>query len=113
MNRNADAAVALLKGLAQPVRLKLLCQLVEGEKSVGELAGALGVRDSVISQHLALLRRDGLVGNRRAGQTIFYAIADRNAARLLGLLHDIFCVEERGAASAIKSRRPARGRLPQ
>ena len=67
MQENADKAEALLKAMASRNRLMILCTLVEGERSVGALAKALGVRESVISQHLGLLRRDGLVQGRRDG----------------------------------------------
>jgi DNA-binding transcriptional ArsR family regulator len=87
----ADEASNLLKSLANRHRLLILCQLVEGEKSVGELALFLGVRDSTVSQHLALLRKDGLVETRRDGQTIFYSIASEPARRVLQALFTIYC----------------------
>ena len=75
MDRSANAAAQLLKALASPVRLKILCQLVDGEKAVGQLAELLQARDALVSQHLALLRKDGLVRTRREAQTIWYSIA--------------------------------------
>jgi len=71
----------------------IMCQLIEGEKSVGQLAGFLDVRESTVSQHLALLRKDRLVATRREGQTIFYSIASEPARRLLELLYEIYCPE--------------------
>jgi DNA-binding transcriptional ArsR family regulator len=106
LNEAADAAVDLLKALANPTRLKLVCQLVDGERSVGEIAQALGVRDTAVSQHLALLRRDGIVVNRRSGQTIYYSIGDPAAARLVEQLHAIFCGP--GGVSGKPRRRRAR-----
>ena len=94
MRENADRAEALLKALANRNRLMILCTLVEGERSVGALAQALDVRESVISQHLALLRRDGLVSGRRDGQTIHYALAGDDAKRLLTTLYRIFCTDD-------------------
>lgn len=85
------AASDLLKSLGNPHRLMILCQLIDGERPVGELAVALGIRDSTVSQHLALLRKDGLVQARREGQTIRYAIASPAARRLLETLYAIFC----------------------
>ena len=79
MTSAADEASALLKALANRHRLIIVCQLIERERSVGELAQALGIRDSTVSQHLALLRKDGLVSARRDGQTIWYSIADTSA----------------------------------
>jgi DNA-binding transcriptional ArsR family regulator len=87
----ADAASGLLKSLANRHRLLILCQLIDGEWSVGELAAFLGARDSSVSQHLALLRKDGLVKTRRDGQTIFYAIASDPARRVLHTLFAIYC----------------------
>lgn len=90
----AGAACELLKSMASPIRLKILCQLVEGEKSVGEIARIIGARDTVISQHLALLRRDGMVANRRDAQTIYYSIASPSAMQVLKVLHQVFCSGE-------------------
>ncbi len=87
----ADRASELLKSLANRHRLLILCQLTEGERSVGDLAGFLDLRDSTVSQHLALLRREGLVQARRDGQTIWYAIASVPARRVLETLFEIFC----------------------
>lgn len=91
MERAADRASALLKALANRHRLLILCQLVEGEQSVGQLAEFLGIRDFGVSQHLALLRKDGLVAARRDGQTIWYSIASTEARALLVTLYGIYC----------------------
>jgi DNA-binding transcriptional ArsR family regulator len=89
--RAADEASEFLKSLASPVRLRILCMLIEREASVGELADALGVRQSVASQHLALLRKDGLVATRRDGQTIWYSLADDRVRKVMQVLEDTFC----------------------
>jgi DNA-binding transcriptional ArsR family regulator len=82
----------LLKLLANENRLLILCRLVVAdEMSVGELADAVELSQSALSQHLAKMREDGLVATRREGQTIFYRIVDPNAARLLALLKNIYC----------------------
>lgn len=70
----------------------ILCQLLEGERSVGELVAFLKIRDSAVSQHLALLRKDGLVTSRRDGQTIHYSIASEPARKILATLAEIYCV---------------------
>lgn len=88
----ADGASDLLKSLAHPTRLLILCRLMEAECSVGELVGFLGIRDSTASQHLALLRKDGLVRARREGQTIRYAIASTQARAVLETLALHYCV---------------------
>jgi DNA-binding transcriptional ArsR family regulator len=95
MHSAADAASELLKGLANRHRLLILCQLIERERSVGELAAFLGVRDSTVSQHLALLRRDGLVAPRRDGQTIWYSISSPPARALLETLYRVYCAPTR------------------
>ena len=77
----------LLKALANRHRLLILCQLIEKERSVGELAEFLGIRDSTVSQHLALLRQDGLVAARRDGQTIWYSIGSAPARAVLETLY--------------------------
>jgi DNA-binding transcriptional ArsR family regulator len=91
MAEAADRASELLKSLGNRHRLLILCQLTEAERSVGELASFLDLRDSAVSQHLSLLRRDGLVAARRDGQTIWYSIASPPARRVLETLFEIFC----------------------
>ena len=83
--RKAAEAASLLKLLANENRLLILCRLaVAREMSVSDLADAVGLSQSALSQHLAKMREDGLVATRREAQTMFYRIADPNAARLLG-----------------------------
>jgi len=91
MHEAAGAASELLKSLANRHRLLILCQLGDGERSVGELATCLGIRDATASQHLALLRKDGLVTARRDGQTIWYSVASAPAREILATLFRIFC----------------------
>ena len=87
----AEQASEFLKSLANPVRLRILCLLAQGESAVGDIAEKLAARQSLISQHLALLRKDGLVRPRRDGQTIHYALADERAERLIAVLYESFC----------------------
>jgi DNA-binding transcriptional ArsR family regulator len=91
MEAAADEASNLLKALANRHRLLILCQLVERERSVGELAEFLGARDSTVSQHLALLRRDGLVATRREGQTIWYSLSSTPAREVVQALYGVYC----------------------
>jgi DNA-binding transcriptional ArsR family regulator len=100
----ADRASELLRAIANRHRLLILCQLIEGERSVGQLADVLGLRDSGVSQHLALLRKDGLVMTRREGQTIWYSIASAEARTLLATLYRIYCMP----AAAPTSKRPSK-----
>ena len=95
MQQHADDATRLLKALANEKRLLILCLLTEGERSVTALNRQLDLSQSALSQHLAVLRADGLVQTRREAQTIYYAIADGPAQRVMKTLHDIFCGTER------------------
>ncbi len=90
--RKAAAAAAMMKLLANESRLLILCRLAMAlEMSVNDLAEAVGLSQSALSQHLAKMREEGLLTTRREAQTVFYRIADPNAARLLALLKDIYC----------------------
>jgi len=90
--RKASQAVALLKLLANEKRLLILCQLVKArEVTVSDLADAVGLSQSALSQHLAKMREEGLVATRREAQTIFYHIANADAGRLLSQLKAIYC----------------------
>jgi DNA-binding transcriptional ArsR family regulator len=105
MVQAADNASELLRSLGNRHRLLILCQLTEGERSVGDLAEFLKLRDSTVSQHLSLLRRDGLVQARRDGQTIWYSIASAPARRVLETLFKIFCKPGSMCAPTPKKRR--------
>ncbi len=111
MHAAADQAAELLKSLGNRHRLLILCQLAEQERSVGDLAGLLGLRDSTVSQHLSLLRKDGLVQTRRDGQTIWYAIASPSARRVLDTLFEIYC--KPAALCAPTGRAQAANKLPR
>ena len=88
----AAAAAQLLKLLGNEHRLLILCFLmVRGEMTVGELVTAIGLSQSALSQHLARLRRDGLVTFRRASQTLHYSVADKRTIRVIGVLKEIYC----------------------
>lgn len=91
MRAAADEASEFLKSLGNRHRLLILCQLVQGEQSVGQLAEFLGIRDSTVSQHLALLRRDRIVAGRRDGQTIWYRIESDTARAVMEVLYQSFC----------------------
>lgn len=108
MRHQAAAAEEMLKALANRHRLMILCQLNSGENSVGDLADMLGVRDSTVSQHLALLRKDGLVTTRRDGQTIWYALASEPVRRLVGTLYDIYCGPQAVCISQKNNKKGAR-----
>jgi ArsR family transcriptional regulator, virulence genes transcriptional regulator len=88
----AAAAARMLKLLGNEYRLLILCFLIaHGEMKVGDLVDAVGLSQSALSQHLALLREDGLVAFRRESQTLYYSVADPRAAQILKLLKTIYC----------------------
>ncbi len=93
MIAQAQAASAFLKALAHEGRLMILCHLSSGEKSVSELERLLGSRQAAVSQQLARLRLEGIVSCRRDGKTIYYALQDEKAARLIAVVYDIFCAQ--------------------
>jgi ArsR family transcriptional regulator, virulence genes transcriptional regulator len=90
----AELASRLLKSLANERRLLILCHLIQGEKSVGELEKLVGLSQSALSQHLARLRKEALVTTRREAQTIFYSVASNEARAVLATLYELFCAEE-------------------
>ncbi|MDQ4419485.1 metalloregulator ArsR/SmtB family transcription factor [Sphingobium sp. DEHP117] len=91
---SAHRAAALLRLLGNEKRLMILCQLVDGELSVGALQARIGLSQSALSQHLALLREEGIVATRRESQTIHYRIADPAALRVIQTLAELFCPPE-------------------
>ena len=103
MSASAERAANFLKSLGNRHRLLILCQLLDGERSVGDLTAFLGIRDSTVSQHLVLLRREGLVRTRRDGQTIWYSICNNTARDVLAALYRGFC---QPAAAPSARRRP-------
>ncbi len=92
---HARDAAALLKALAHEKRLAILCHLSGRELTVSEINQRVAGSQSVISQHLAVLRRDGLVRTRREAQTIYYSLDDDRADRLISVLHELFCCAAR------------------
>ena len=91
MQDHAADAAGLMKALGNESRLMILCLLTEGERSVSDLNETIPLSQSALSQQLARLRQQGLVKTRRESQTIYYALADGPADRVIHLLHDIYC----------------------
>ena len=89
--QNARRASRLIKSLSNEHRLQIVCLLVDGEISVGQLEGRLGISQSSLSRHLARLRRDALVSRRRRTQTIYYSLRGRQAITLIEVLHGLYC----------------------
>ena len=77
--------------MSNPARLIILCQIAEGERSVGELERAVGLSQSAISQHLAVLRGEAIVSSRRVRQTVLYSLASKEVVALITTLHAVFC----------------------
>ncbi|MGB5707296.1 MAG: metalloregulator ArsR/SmtB family transcription factor [Arenicellales bacterium] len=91
LKSKAMEASSLLASMSNEKRLMILCQLIDGERTVSELAKELDARQSTISQHLALLRKDGLVASRREAQTQHYSLVGDAAKSILETLYSIYC----------------------
>lgn len=103
LKSSAGDATRYLKALANRNRLLILCNLVDGEKSVGELERAIGLRQPTLSQQLARLRSGNLVRTRRNAKSIYYSIADADIRAVLQVLYRKFC--------APRAAPPKRGRV--
>ncbi|HQW80363.1 MAG TPA: metalloregulator ArsR/SmtB family transcription factor [Pseudomonadota bacterium] len=97
MAAQAELAADLLKAMAHPQRLRVLCLLVEGERSVGEINREIKLSQSALSQHLAKLREEGLVATRKEAQTVYYRLAAGPAVEVIRTLHDVYCPSEAAA----------------
>ncbi len=91
MEKNSAQVVVLLKAMANERRLQILCLLHNQELSVGELCAKLALSQSALSQHLAWLRRDGLVHTRKEAQTVYYILSSHEVKAMIGLLHSLYC----------------------
>lgn len=91
MVENAKNASDFLKAISHEGRLRILCHLVTGERSVAELEGLLSARQAAVSQQLSRLRQEQLVTTRRDGKTIYYRLADDRSRRILEVIHAMFC----------------------
>ena len=95
MQRGAGEACRLMKVLANPDRLLILCQLSQGERCVSELEGLLGIVQPTLSQQLTVLRDEELVSTRREGKNIHYALSSPRALAVMKVLYEQFCVREK------------------
>lgn len=91
MSLHAGEAARLMRALANEKRLMILCNLAGGEMAVGQLLEVVPLSQSALSQHLAVLRHDGLVRTRREAQTIYYSLNGDRAERVIELLYDMYC----------------------
>jgi DNA-binding transcriptional ArsR family regulator len=94
MEKNASEAVVLLKAMANERRLQILCLLHNTELSVGELCAKLELSQSALSQHLAWLRRDGLVSTRKEAQTVYYTLSSDDVRKMIEFMHGMYCKSE-------------------
>jgi DNA-binding transcriptional ArsR family regulator len=93
MQMGAAKAVPLLKVMAHEKRLIILCCLMDEEMAVGPLSEKVGLKQATLSQHLQVLRHMGYVSTRRDGQTIYYKLLNKEADRIINLLHELYCPE--------------------
>jgi DNA-binding transcriptional ArsR family regulator len=91
MRASASQACAMLKVLANEDRLLLLCQLIQGARSVGELKALLGIRQPTLSQQLTVLREEGLVATERKGKYIIYSLASPEVIQIMQTLYSLYC----------------------
>lgn len=91
MHSHVLNASRLLKMLSHPVRLTVLCSLIDNELNVGDLLTLSQVSQSVLSQHLAVLRQNNLVKTRRDAQVIYYQLSDNKSTQIIETLHQIYC----------------------
>jgi DNA-binding transcriptional ArsR family regulator len=104
MRAAAQEACALMRVLANPDRMLLLCELAEGEKNVGELQEAVGVVQPTLSQQLAVLRDEELVETRRDGKNIYYQVASAQALAVMQVLYEQYCQPSRSVRTTRRSR---------
>ncbi len=91
MQGNAARASELMKLLGHPHRLMILCELNQGECSVGQLSERIGINQSPLSQHLARMRHEGVVEARRNAQTVYYSLKGKEVSAVISLLYELYC----------------------
>ncbi len=101
LQENAARASALLSTMSNKWRLLILCHLAENELPVHELEKLIGLSQSALSQHLAILRRENLVQTRRQSQSIFYSLASEEAGVIMHALYDLYCNVDETADTAM------------
>ncbi len=93
MAKNARSACEFLKAMSHETRLRVLCILMEGEKSVSELEATLGIRQASVSQQLQRLRAEKMVVTRRDGKAVYYSLASNDAREIISVLYKLFCAQ--------------------
>ena len=105
MDAQAEAAAELLKAMSNPQRLRVLCLLLEGERSVGEINERINLSQSALSQHLAMLRESALVKTRRQAQTVYSSVGSGPVHDIIQTLHAIYCSPPKAAQARTGVRR--------
>jgi len=98
LEKSAGNASDLLKAMSNQTRLIILCQLLKGEKTAGELDSATQLSQSALSQHLAVLREHGLVQTRRQSQNIYYSLSGDEPRAIIEVLYNIYSQGDEGCA---------------
>lgn len=104
MRQQADEVVSLLKVMGNPDRLLLLCQMLQGEYSVGELEDMLDIHQPTLSQQLGVLRNEGLVATRRDGKFIYYSVSNSHVQVILDTLYGLYCVPAAAGTNSMVSK---------
>ena len=91
MEAKAEQAARFLKSMANANRLRVMCRLLEGEETAGDLSLVVGISQANLSQHLSWLKQENLVQTRREGTTIFYSLSGNKVMPLMGALYEMFC----------------------
>jgi len=108
LEKKASKAASTLKSLSNKWRLLILCQLLKGEKSVGELLEIIDLSQSALSQHLAVLRETELVSTRRESQSIFYSLKGDEVPTILAALYQVYCSPAAAKPQSGKGRRKSK-----
>ncbi len=90
-NDQVEIASELLKSMAHPIRMKILCFLMDGEKNVGEIEKQFGSTISNISQHLTVLRKAGIINRRKEANYMYYTLKDDTILTLMKTIKTLFC----------------------
>lgn len=114
MRDSASKACTMLRTLANEDRLLILCQLIDGPRTVGELESLLGIRQPTLSQQLTVLRQESLVSTERNGKYIIYSLASSEVVQIMQTLYRLYC-GTKGVESGEDSGSdlPARGKYRQ
>ncbi|MBF0430045.1 MAG: winged helix-turn-helix transcriptional regulator [Fibrobacteria bacterium] len=95
LENNVDLVAALLKSMSHPVRLRILCQLRDGEKTAGELQSVIKTTNANITQHLNIMRNQGCISSRKEANYIYSSISNQKILTLINTLQTLFCEKEK------------------